>query len=369
MILTATIIGALAIALAVAAIRTAPSGPHPVAIGGLFNLTGYGSFGGESSRDGFMMALEDAHATSSEVRAVIEDTHSDLKTAVSAATKLVQIDRAIAVIGPEWTEFGEAVSPVAVQSKAPFISPWVVAEAPFVKPPYYWSATPSDRSVHRALAAYMAEHKLGRISLVYMNNYWSMTNIGMFKEEVAAHPELQMISEAKLDPSTHDFRTVLAQIKEEHPDAIYVAMADDDSHGAFVAQARQLGITMPIASDPSRAGSPVMKQKYPQYMHGQLFAEQTPAARTDEFIAKYEVRFGKKPEAPSAAAAYDMTTIVIQAIRSGAKTSGQVISYLEDMPPYEGYSGTIAFDRDGHLPLRLAVVKTFDSKGAEKDAD
>jgi ABC-type branched-subunit amino acid transport system substrate-binding protein len=110
-----------------------------------------------------------------------------------------------------------------------------------------------------------------------------------------------------------------------------------------------------------------MKDRYPALMQNQIFAEQIPAKRTAEFEAKYEKRFGKKAGAPSAAATYDMTTILLNAIASGVTTADGVISYLENMQPFEGYSGLIDFDENGHLPLRQAVVKKFNAQGIAEE--
>lgn len=355
-------LGLLALVLVVASLfqYQGKSQTEGVVVGGLFHLSGSASFAGESSRDGFLMAVEDSQI---KVSTVIEDAGSSLSQAVSGATKLTRVDGAVAVIGPEWTEFGEVVAPIAVQAKVPFISPWVVSEAPFVKPPYYWSGFPSDRSEHIALAEYVASHKLDKIALVYSNNFWSLVNVEMFKEEIAKRGGVTIISEDKLDQTTKDFRTVVSKIKNEKPDIIFSAIADDAGHGAFVSQVRQVGMTIPIATHSSRATSPVMKDRYQAVLHNQIFAEIAQATRKEEFEKKYEVRFGKKVQAPSAAVTYDMTTIVLEAIKTGARTSAEIVEYLQQMPAYEGYSGQIAFDAKGQLPVRQAVVKIYDREG------
>lgn len=338
-----------------------------VVVGGLFNLVGYASFAGEPSRDGFLMAVEDAGLSEELLKTVIEDAGSDLKQAVSGATKLIQINKAVVVVGPEWTEFGEVVSPVAVANKVPFISPWIVAEAPFVKPPYYWSASPSYRSEHATLANYLSKNKLIRISVVYSNNAWSYVDLKMFKEEISKYPELQIISEQGLDQSVKDFRTVITKIKLDKPDIVYSAIAEDEGYGAFLAQARQIGVTVPFSTFSSRATSSVLKDRYKSLLSGQIFAESVPAERTVEFEEKYEKRFGRKVGAISAAATYDMTTIVLKAIKEGARTSEDIIEFLNNMEPYEGYSGLIDYDENGRLPLRKAVVKKYNSQGLAEE--
>jgi len=335
-----------------------------VVIGGLFHLTGFASFAGEASRDGFLMAIEDGGM---QVKTVIEDAGSSLKQSVSGATKLTEVDKAIAVIGPEWTEFGEVVAPIAERAHVPFISPWVVAEAPFVKPPYYWSGFPSDRTEHVALAQYLSSRGVQKVAIVSSNNFWSQINTKMFEEEVAKKGGIVVISEDELDQTTKDFRTVVAKIKKENPDVIFSALANDVGHGAFVLQVRQTGMAVPIMTHSSRATSPVLKDRYAPILHDQVFAEMVPAERKDEFEKKYEARFGKKVASPSAVVAYDMMTVLLNAVKAGAHTSDEIIGYFHKMPPYEGYSGQIAFDAEGRLPIRKAVVKMYNRAGVAQE--
>lgn len=356
--IVATIIAICGIAI----IQNQNRSTNTITLGGLFNITGYAGFAGESSKNGFLMAVEDYGLSDNSVRVVIEDAQSDLKSAVSGATKLVEMNKAIVVIGPEWTEFGEVVSPIASKHRVPFISPWIVAEAPFVKPPYFWSAFPSDRDEHTKLLEYLSTNNYKRVALVFSNNYWSKTNTDVFKEEAKKNGSVEIISEYTLDQNTRDFRTVITKIKSDNPDIVYVAIGEDEGHGAFISQARQLGLTIPIGANVARAGSLVMKEKYPNLLYDQVFAQMLPSPKLKEFEDKYEKKFGKKPEAPSAAVSYDMTTIILDAIKSGARTSDQIISYLYSMDPYDGYSGVIAFDQSGQLPVRTAVVKKYNRR-------
>ncbi len=335
-----------------------------ITVGALFNMSGFGTFAGEASRDGFLMALEDSAGAGKHIKVVFEDTKSELKTAVSGATKLVSIDKAIVVIGPEWTEFGAVVAPIAKEYEVQFISPWVVAESSFVKPPYYWSAYPSDRSEHRALVEYFSKKDIKKISLVYSNNAWSQINIGMFKEELLNKGGMVVISEDVLDQNTKDYRATIAKIKKENPDLIYSAIATDESYGAFITQTRQiLGKNIPLATHSSRGASPIIRDRYRKFLENQIYAEPVESKRKNEFDSKYEQRFGKKPQAPSAAVAYDIVSIVIDAIDEGAREPKDIIEHLKNMQKYEGYSGVIEFDEKGQLPVREAVVRSYDSEG------
>lgn len=343
--------------------NNSPTTSGPVRIGGLFNLVGFATFAGESSRDGFIMAVEDSGLKSDQLETIIEDGRSDAKSIVSAATKLSEIDRVIAVIGPEFTEFGEVVAPIAERSKTPFISPWIVAEQPFIKPPYFWSASPSFRGEHTALAGYLAKNGINNISFIGSKNAWSYADTAMFKEEAAKYPSIKFLSQQDLDQTTRDFRTAIAKIKAENPDLIYCSNAEDEGFAVFVSQVRQAGITTPIAAFSGRVIAPVLRDRYANVLPGLVFAQSVDSKRANEFNEKYEKRFGKKVGAPSAAAAYDLTTVVIDAIKGGARTSAEISDYLLKMPAFEGYSGTIKYDENGRLPWPVAVVKKFNAQG------
>jgi branched-chain amino acid transport system substrate-binding protein len=332
-----------------------------IKIGGMFSLSGYAAFAGEASRDGFLLAIEDS---GKDIPYVVEDFKSDSKTAVTAAQKLINVDKVSVVIGPEWADFVDVIAPIATEKKIPFISPWMAGEVEGLKSPYYFSGTPSGRVGLRALVKYLSENNIKKIVTVYSNNAWSLNNIPMFKEE-AAKAGITILSEFKFNPETSDFRTEILKIKNLGPDGVYSAIATDDDHGNFSKQIKEFEVTVPIYTDISRAESPVIRDRFLQYVEGQIYAAPVPYKNTGAFVKKYEKRFNKKPGAISAAVAYDMTTIVLNAIKSGAKNSEDVRKYLENTKNYDGYSNLITFDELGQVKNEEIVIKMITKEGSE----
>src|SRR3989344_3546095 len=176
-----------------------------IKIGGLFALTGYASFAGEASRDGFLMAIEDSDM---DIKYVIEDFSSDTKTAVTTVTKLIDVDKVNVIIGPEWAEFGAAVAPLAEEKKMVFISPWLTTEPQWLREAeYYFSGTASERSQLRHLIAYMS------------------------KEKIKKFPDITIIEEFKVAQEANDFKTEITKVKELQPDAIYNVISTDSDQG------------------------------------------------------------------------------------------------------------------------------------------
>lgn len=331
-----------------------------VKLGGLFALTGYASFAGEASRDGFLMAIEDSGM---DVQYVLEDFNSDTKTAVTAANKLIDSDKVAVIIGPEWAEFGAAVAPIAESRKVVFISPWLTTEPQWLKETkYYFGGTPSERSQLRHLIEYMLKSKIKKIVIVHSNNEWAFGNVDIFKEEIKNIPGLEIIQEFKVAQEANDFKTEIARIKKLEPDAIYSVLSTDSDQGIFNKQLKELSVKSPVFLPYSRAESSVLLETYGEVMNGVIYAGPKEYKNMKAFNEKYELHFGKKPSAISAATAYDVTTIVLNAIKSGAKTTDEIREYLINEKDYEGYSNLINFNSFGLVNAEETVVKQIENK-------
>ncbi len=314
-------------------------------IGGLFGLTGFVSFTAEDSRDGFLLAIEDYGKP---VDYVIEDFHSDIKTVITAATKLVEADEVSVIIGPEWNEFGEAIAPLAESKKIPFISPWATSERDWIKTPYYFSATPSERPHTRKLIEHMVAHQVKTIALLSTNNAWSLENIDIFKSELAK-TGIQIIDEYKFNPEQRDFRTEIVQLKNKKPDAVYAPIAAGNQFGPLVKQIVELGLGGQLYFPESVGQDDVNRTQFGPYMEGGIFYISKKYKNTTSFVDKFEKRFGRKPVTRTAATTYDMVTLVLKAIDEGAKTPDDIRNYLTKVKDYDGYSNLITFNADGAL--------------------
>ena len=331
-----------------------------IKIGGLFALTGYASFAGEASRDGFLMAIEDSDM---DIKYVIEDFSSDTKTAVTTVTKLIDVDKVNVIIGPEWAEFGAAVAPLAEEKKMVFISPWLTTEPQWLKEAeYYFSGTASERSQLRHLIGYMSKQKIEKLVIIYSNNEWASGNVAIFKEEVKKFPDITIIEEFKVAQEANDFKTEITKIKTLAPDAIYTVISTDSDQGIFNKQLKELSADYPVFLPYSRAESSVLLEKYAEVMDGAIYAGPKEYKNMQSFTEKYELRFGKKPSAISAATAYDMTTLVLEAIKNGAQTTDEIREYLVNKKDYEGYSNLITFNEFGQVTAEETVLKQIDGK-------
>ena len=94
-----------------------------VKIGLICPLTGDVKTFGESSRNAFMMALEDYAKTGKyAVTPVIVDDRNDPTEGANAALKLITQDRVLAFVGPLTSKVAIPVSEIATQYKTPMVT-------------------------------------------------------------------------------------------------------------------------------------------------------------------------------------------------------------------------------------------------------
>ncbi len=318
---------------------------NTIKIGGLFGQTGFVSFAGESSRNGFIMAIEDSGL---DVDYVLEDTQSDISKTVTATRKLINVDGVDVIIGPEWAEWGEVAAPIGNTANVPVISPWMASEFEWSKLPYYFSATASERFQVKEVLDYMVKSGHKKVALYSNVSSWSDNLAAVVKQEVKDnYKDLSIVFESKTNEGISDYRTELLKLKNSDADVIYAVISGGSKPEVFARQTKELGINLPIFMPVGSIQSLLSNQAGASIGDGIYYPADKVYVKTSEFNDKYLKRFGTLPSAISAATSYDMTMLVIDAIKSGAKNGEDIKNYLNSVDNYVGYSNVIKFNEYG----------------------
>jgi ABC-type branched-subunit amino acid transport system substrate-binding protein len=162
-----------------------------------------------------------------------------------------------------------------------------------------------------------------------------------------------------------DFSAILTPIQAANPDLIYFGGIYDQA-GPLFQQARDRGITAEFLG-PDGLDSPELAALAGDAVEGMHYTSvaapvsQFPNAA--QFATDYESGYnGAAP--PFAAQAYDSAGICITAIAAAAEAAGgvptreQVLAAMQELEPYEGITGTYAFDEKGDPnPATYFVLK------------
>jgi branched-chain amino acid transport system substrate-binding protein len=94
------------------------------------------------------------------------------------------------------------------------------------------------------------------------------------------------------------------------------------------------------------------------------YSPQDPRKEVQDWVSKYESRFGQKPDA-LATLGYDATLLLLEAIRSAGKEEPDAVKdALVKMTNFPTVSGNITFDAFGN-PVKNAVILQYSEAGQQ----
>jgi ABC-type branched-subunit amino acid transport system substrate-binding protein len=226
--------------------------------------------------------------------------------------------------------------------------------------PWYLSTIQDDRVQCYTLARRIySDLKLSRVALLRINDRYGRFGVGKFKDASRrlGHP---VVIEQKYFAGDTDFRRQLGIIRDADADAI-VIWGDSAAAGGIVKQMRELGMKqrvfgsfrvlgdnlLPVAGEAADG----MEAVYP-------FDPMRDDPLWASFIARFEKRFGRKPEA-FASLAYDTMNILLQQICRAGLNRGKIRDALTGVERYKGVTGEMTFDPNckNVVPMYLATVR------------
>ena len=331
-------------------------------IGTIIVLTGSAAQYGQWMKNGLEMAKDEINSKGGinghQVELVYEDDKTDAQTAVSAMNKLDATVKSPVIIAALTSKSTLAISPIAESKKTVLFA--VCASTPDLtnSGDYIFRNWASDNEEGRLMAEY-AYNTLGYRSIAELsinNDY----GLGLKKVFSQRFIELggNIVSSEEFPENANDFRSILAKLKSQKFDAIYMPSHGKEV-GAFLKQMKENNLTYKVLGNVAYE-SPDLLQIAGNAAEGVIFT--TPAFNPDStdttiqtFSLEYEKRFGSKPE-NFAAHGYDALKIIALAIEKGGYNSDAIKSELYNISNYPGVSGITTFDNNGDV-LKPAMIK------------
>lgn len=129
--------------------------------------------------------------------------------------------------------------------------------------------------------------------------------------------------------------------------------------GLLIKQAREMGINTPIMGGDGYGSETLIElagaQNINDIYYTSHFSLEDENPRLQEFVKKFEEKFGHKPDTFSALA-YDAGCLLLQAIEEAGSTDRQAIqAALAATKDFEGVTGTFSMDAQ-HNPTKPALM-------------
>jgi branched-chain amino acid transport system substrate-binding protein len=338
--------------LAVSFAKDTPSSDkETVKIGLSLPLTGNLAFLGEPAKKAAELALRDAGETKYEYELVFEDDSFDPKRAASTASKLINIDKVLAVIS-FGSGTGNAINSIAEEAQ---VAHFALASDPNAAKGEYnfihW--TPAFKE-GELLAREIDARGYKSISIVDANHPGTLAVsnaiIGALKKT-----DVSIVSHDVTNVGDKDFRTIINGIKNANPDIIVLELFSPEAE-IFVRQMQELGVNVPVT------GAETMEwSSEPELFEGQWFVSD---AMVPGFAQKYRDAYGSDP-LPGASYTYDLVTLLIQIQEDQDEPIAPVDlpRHISEMGDYDSpVFGTIGIDDEGFFLTEGSVKIIKDGK-------
>ena len=306
---------------------TGAASGEPIKIGAILSLTGTYAGLGEPEKKLIEMEVKkinDAGGINGRpVEVIIEDDATDEAQAVAAASRLIEQEGVVAIIGATGTGQTMAMRGDIQRAGIPQVSMagGTVITSP-VDPLVF--ATPwSNTIVVPFTLDYLKSQGITKIGLITDSGGFGKDGQAVF---AAAAPEagVEIVADETLNPGDTDMTAQLTKIKNSDAEAIVMWTAG--SEAAIIAKnAMDLGIDLPIYGshgiarqefiDGAGEAAEGVKLAAGKVLDPSLYAEGSEARTVaDDFISSYEQAYGEKP-GMFPGYAYDALYLVVEAAR------------------------------------------------------
>lgn len=347
-----------------------PSHAADLPIGVAVALSGGAAQYGAAIRNGFQLAADEINSLGGinghRIRLVIEDEQGKKEEAINVFRKLIFQDKVLMIFGPTLSNSGQAVAPIAQGARTVMFGTSLTADGITSPGNYIFRNSVTEADVlPETIKTAVRKAGVKKVAILYGNDdVFTKSGYDNFKKALSDLniPVTTTETYAKGDV---DFKAQLTKIKSTSPDALVVSALIAEG-GPIMAQARQMGLTVPIIGGNGMNSTRIFdlaKGASDNLFVGSPWAASNPTTENQKFVRAYVERFRMQPD-QFAAQAYDAMYIASQALNY-VRISGDVAkdrAALQAALPsvqWTGATGPFAFRRfqdRGYDALQAPIV-------------
>lgn len=361
---TKTIFGLIVVAMAIlggfSLSKSQIKEAGPIKIGVILPLTGELAPYAEGIRNSVNMAIDNG-GFADKVEVVFEDDHGCVPSdAVSAAQKLINLDKVKAFIGPMCTSATLAVTPITEENGIVVVTPSATGKNITSAGDLVFRTIASDADKSVAVAKYAYDKGYKKAALLYDISQDAVVSQRDDVKEIFPKLGGEIIAEESFITKDKDLRTQLIKIKNANPDVVFIG-AMPETVALILKQARALQVQSVFASTDTSSGSQPVIDTAGASAEGLIFPFATTPTNKEyeDFVSGYKIKFGKEPSA-YAAEGYDAAMVLLRSVVDSTGTTKSIRDNLVKIGNnYYGASGLIAFDQNGDVqkPMVIKVIE------------
>lgn len=377
-VLTAALAAALAIWIAGCG-EEETTGGEPLKIGAIVSLTGTYAGLGQPEKNTLEMEVkrinEAGGVNGRPVEVIIEDDATDEAKAVAAASKLIEQDGVVAIIGATGTGQTMAVRGDIQRAGIPQVS--MAGGTVITNPvdPLVFATPWSNTIVVPFTLEFMKREGITKVGLIYDSGGFGKDGAAVIAAE-APRAGIKVVSEQTFNPGDTDMSAQLTKIRDSDAEAVLMWTAGKEA--AIIARnARDLGLDLPIYGshgiarrefiDGAGEAAEGVRFAAGKILVPEAYGEGTEAYEVaTSFIQRYTDAFGEPPST-FAGHAYDALYLIVEAARriDGEVTPAALRDEIERTSGWVGIGGTFTFSPQDHNGLSAADLTMYEISGGE----
>jgi branched-chain amino acid transport system substrate-binding protein len=350
-----------------------------VKLGAVLSVTGPASFLGDPEKKTLEMYVDAINAkggvNGQKLQLVVYDDGADANAARTFATRLVEEDKVVAMVGGTTTGATLAMMPVFEEAQIPLIS--LAGAVQIIEPVRKWVfKTPhTDRMACQKIFADLKQRNLTTIALISGTDAFGKS---MRDQCVAVAPQagISIAHEESYGPRDSDMTPQLTNIKGKAGVQAVVNPGFGQGPAIVTRNYRQLGITLPLYQSHGVASKQFIELAGPAAdgvrlpAAALLVAEKLPDNDAQKPVAvaytqTYQQKTGQ-PVSTFGGHAYDGLMIFVEAAkRAGSFDTAKVRDEIEKTKNFIGTGGIVNMSPNDHLGLDLSAFRMLEIKAGD----
>jgi branched-chain amino acid transport system substrate-binding protein len=347
-----------------------------VKIGSVLAVTGPASFLGDPEKKTLEMMVEDLNAkggiNGEPVTLIVYDSAADANKARTFASRLVEDDAVVAVIGGSATGSTMAMIPVFAENDIPFISLAGAVEVIDPVNPWVFKTPHTDRMACEKIFADLKARGLTKIGLISGTGGFGKSMRAQCLD-VAPANGIEVVADETYGPKDADMTPQLTNIKNTAGLQAVVNPGFGQGPAIVTRNYRQLGIEVPLYQShgvaskgfidlAGEAANGVRLPATALLIADQLAADDPQNAVVTAYKTAYEAKYGE-PVSTFGGYAHDAFVLMTTAMEKAGSTDGEAVrAALEETKGYVGVTGEFNMAPDNHLGLDSSAFRMLEIK-------
>ena len=350
---------------------------EPIKIGAIVSLTGtYASLGGpeKNTLDMEVKRINDAGGVNGrKIEVIIEDDGTDEAKAVAAASKLIDQDKVVALIGATGTGQTMAVRGNVDRAGIPEVSMAGGSAVTATFDPLVFQTPWPNGVVLPYEFAYMKKHGITKIGVISDTGGFGKDGLAV-AQAAAPKAGITIVSNQAFNPGDTGMTTQLTKIKGSGAQAILIITSGSEA-ATIVQNAKQLGITLPLYGTHGNARVEFIKGAGSAadgflFAAGKILIPESWGKGTAEykvskdFVDRYAAAYNGEKPSTFAGHAYDALNIIVEGAKrvQGDLTPTALRDEIEKTNGLVGIGGTFTFSPTNHNGLSDADLNMYEVK-------